>query len=135
MSDIVVRLDLLAEQAKDRPAGYYEDVLAAGVVGPKTVRLSREEYSRLIAKYRRGPSLLQKAKNFTTSAAKHIAAGMPMASEEEIARRFAICQACEFLKDGACTKCGCPVVRQKKFLSKLSWADQSCPIGKWGNGK
>lgn len=81
------------------------------------------------------PSLLEKAKNFTRSAAKHVAAGMPMASDEEIARRFAICQTCEFLKDNACTKCGCPVVRERKFISKLSWANESCPIGKWGNGQ
>lgn len=74
----------------------------------------------------------ERAKNFAVASAKHIAAGLPMASEEEIARRFAICQACEFYKDGACQKCGCPVVREKKFISKLAWADQSCPVGKWG---
>ena len=77
-------------------------------------------------------SLADKLKNFAKASVKHIAQGMPMASEEEIQRRYAICQTCEFLKAGACTKCGCPVVREKKFISKLSWADSACPIGKWG---
>lgn len=78
------------------------------------------------------PSLAKKAVNFVSSAAKHVAAGAPLASEEEVARRFAICQSCEFYDGKACEKCGCPVVREKKFLSKLSWANESCPVGKWG---
>ena len=79
-----------------------------------------------------GVSMLQKAKNFATSAAKHVAAGMPQATDDEVARRFAICQGCEHFDGRACKKCGCPVVREKKFLSKLSWANESCPVGKWG---
>lgn len=78
------------------------------------------------------PSFLQKVKNFAVSSAKHVAAGMPMASDEEILRRHDICQGCEFFKDNSCQKCGCPVVRTKKYISKLSWADQECPVGKWG---
>jgi len=78
------------------------------------------------------PSFLAKVKNFAVASAKHVAAGMPMASDEEILRRHDICMACEFLKDNACTKCGCPVVRAKKYVSKLSWADSECPVGKWG---
>ena len=77
------------------------------------------------------PSFLQKAKNFAKAAVSHIAAGMPLASDEEIDRRFAICQKCPLLKDNACTKCGCPVAREKKFISKLAWADQKCPEGHW----
>jgi hypothetical protein len=78
------------------------------------------------------PSFLTKVKNFAVSAAKHVAAGMPMASDEEIIRRHDICMGCEFMKDNACTKCGCPVKRAKEYVSKLSWADQACPVGKWG---
>lgn len=78
------------------------------------------------------PSLLTKAANFAAAAAKHVAAGAPMASDEEVARRFAICQGCEFYDGKACSKCGCPVNRERAYLSKLSWADQSCPVGKWG---
>ena len=75
---------------------------------------------------------LQKVKNFAAATVQHVAAGMPMASDEEILRRHDICQACEYFKNNACSKCGCPVYRDKKFVSKLAWADQSCPIGKWG---
>jgi hypothetical protein len=78
------------------------------------------------------PPLLSKVKNFAVAAAKHVAAGMPMATEEEIQRRHAICMGCEFYKDHACLKCGCPINREKKYLSKLSWADSECPVGKWG---
>ena len=78
------------------------------------------------------PSFLTKVKNFAVASAKHVAAGMPMASDEEIIRRHDICQACEFFKDNACQKCGCPIVRAKQYVSKLSWADSECPVGKWG---
>lgn len=79
-----------------------------------------------------GATPAQKAVNFAKSAARHVAAGLPQASEEEVARRFAICQGCEHYDGRACKQCGCPVVRERKFLSKLSWAGESCPIGKWG---
>lgn len=80
------------------------------------------------------PSLLQKAANFATSAAAHVAAGMPQCTQEQIDQRFSICRACELFDGKACTKCGCPVVREKQFVSKLSWANESCPLTppKWG---
>ena len=78
------------------------------------------------------PSLLTKAANFAAAAARHVAAGMPQASQEQIDQRFAICRACELFDGKACTKCGCPVVREKQFVSKLSWANERCPVGKWG---
>lgn len=78
------------------------------------------------------PSFVQKVRNFATAAAGHVAAGMPMASDEEIIRRHDICLACEHLVDNACTQCGCPVSRVRGYVSKLSWADQECPLGKWG---
>lgn len=77
-------------------------------------------------------SLLQKATNFAASAAAHVAAGMPQASQEQIDGRFAVCQGCEHFDGKACRLCGCPVVREKAFLSKLSWAGEKCPAGKWG---
>jgi len=77
-------------------------------------------------------TLAEKLVNFAKSAARHVAAGMPQASDEEVTRRFAICEGCEHFDGKACRQCGCPVVREKQFLSKLSWADESCPVGKWG---
>jgi hypothetical protein len=89
--------------------------------------------------YRRCPAqgtdaqgILQKAKNFASAAASHVAAGMPMASDEEIIRRHDICRQCEHLVNDACNLCGCPVSRVAGYVSKLSWADQECPAGKWG---
>jgi len=81
---------------------------------------------------RESPGFLTKLKNFATAAAGHVAAGMPMASDEEIIRRHDICLGCEFLQDNACTQCGCPVARVRGYVSKLSWADSECPVGKWG---
>ena len=77
-------------------------------------------------------SLPQKVSNFAASAIKHVAAGMPLATENQVAERFAICQGCEHFDGKACKKCGCPVIREQRFISKLSWAGESCPVGKWG---
>jgi hypothetical protein len=77
------------------------------------------------------PPLTQRIGNFAASATKHVAAGMAMATQEQIDARYAICQGCEFLSAGSCSKCGCPLVRERQFFSKLSWAHESCPVGKW----
>ena len=81
---------------------------------------------------RSAPGFLTKVKNFAAAAAGHVAAGLPMASDEEIIRRHDICLGCEHLVDNACTQCGCPVARVRGYVSKLSWADSECPVGKWG---
>lgn len=78
------------------------------------------------------PSLLAKAANFASAAVQHVAAGAPRCTEEEVAARHAICVGCEYFANSTCTKCGCPVSRERTYLGKLSWADQSCPVGKWG---
>jgi len=78
------------------------------------------------------PSLLTKAANFATSAARHVAAGMPRATQEQVDARFAVCQGCEHYDGRACRLCGCPVVREQAYISKLSWANEKCPAGKWG---
>lgn len=81
---------------------------------------------------RDAPGFLKKLRNFATAAAGHVAAGMPMATDAEIIRRHDICLGCEHLVDNACTQCGCPVARVRGYVSKLSWADSECPVGKWG---
>jgi hypothetical protein len=78
------------------------------------------------------PSFLEKVRNFASATVQHVAAGMPMASDEEIIRRHDICLGCEHLQNDACNLCGCPVSRVAGYVSKLSWADQECPAGKWG---
>ena len=52
------------------------------------------------------------------------------ATEEERARRKAICAACPFVVEVAarpmfCGKCGCPLV------TKTAFASASCPAKKW----
>lgn len=115
--------------------GYTLDEVRACIVSEDGDTITVDETHEAYPRAKPGPSLMQKAANFATAAAQHIAAGAPMASEEEVARRFAICQGCEHYDGKACKKCGCPVKREKAFVSKLSWADQSCPVGKWGPAK
>jgi hypothetical protein len=118
--------------APSRKPGYVQTVMAAAkAVSDTHIQLDQADFSRIRREYAQSVSLLQKATNFATSAARHIAAGAPQASEEEVARRFAICEGCEHFDGKACRQCGCPVVREKKFLSKLSWANEKCPVGKW----
>lgn len=77
-------------------------------------------------------SFVQKLKNFAKATADHVKNGMPMCTEEQIIERHNICLKCEYFKDDTCSKCGCPLIRTKQFVSKLAWADQECPVGKWG---
>lgn len=84
---------------------------------------------------REAPGFLEKVKNFAVAAAGHVAAGMPLCDDEEIIRRHDICLGCEHLVNSACNLCGCPVSRVAGYVSKLSWADQECPAGKWGKVK
>jgi hypothetical protein len=78
------------------------------------------------------PPFLERVGNFATSAARHVAAGAPRCTDEEVAARHAICAGCEYFDGKSCTKCGCPVSRERAYISKLSWAGESCPVGKWG---
>lgn len=85
------------------------------------------------------PSLMVKANNLAKAAYNHAAAGMPQATDEQVAERFAICASCEVFKptepgEGVCThkSCGCNIKAVGLTgRNKLRWADQRCPIGKW----
>lgn len=77
------------------------------------------------------PSFIEKIKNFSKASANHIISGMKLATDETIKNRYNICQNCEFFKNETCSKCGCPLFSYKKYISKLSWSDQECPVGKW----
>ena len=86
---------------------------------------------------RPGPVAL--AANLVAATAEHAAAGFPQASPEDVAARFAVCQACELFKpaddsSGICchSSCGCNLKAVGVTgLNKLAWAEQACPIGKW----
>jgi hypothetical protein len=83
----------------------------------------------------KGPSLARKAVNFSGAVVKHVANGGRQCTDEEIAARYAKCEACAKWRRGDhCThpSCGCPVSPKRKLVSKLCWASESCPIGEWG---
>lgn len=119
-------------EARCRERGYTLEQVRPCIVSQSCDQVTVDETHPSYPRARPGPSLLQKVANFAVSAAKHAAAGMPLSSDEEVARRFAICQQCEHYDGKACKKCGCPVKRERQFLSKLAWANESCPAGKWG---
>ena len=35
-------------------------------------------------------------------------------------------------QNSQCLVCGCNLSRKKIFMNKLAWADQECPLSKWG---
>lgn len=80
-----------------------------------------------------GPSAVKRVTNFTKSVVKHVFNGMEKSSQEEIDRRLSICNECPLFQDGICkhNECGCNVSNKQKFMNKLAWADQECPLGKW----
>jgi uncharacterized paraquat-inducible protein A len=81
--------------------------------------------------------LLVRLKTFVKSLFFHIYAGFPKATQAEIIDRWIECQKCkEFNSEKSeCNICGCSLSVKSKFLNKLAWADQECPIGKWSKIK
>lgn len=78
------------------------------------------------------PTLVDKAINFSKAAIQHAMKGSPKCTDEEINTRYNICQSCEYFQNQTCKLCGCNLVRERIYMNKLAWADQSCPIKKWG---
>lgn len=78
------------------------------------------------------PSFVERIKNFAKATADHLGNGCKLASDDTISQRYSTCQNCEFFIKQSCSKCGCPIFANKKYISKLSWAEQSCPVNKWG---
>lgn len=75
----------------------------------------------------------RRVRNFFKALWWHIYAGFPKSSQSLIDYRYNICINCENFdkKNTQCLYCGCNISQQKKFLNKLAWADQKCPIEKW----
>jgi hypothetical protein len=86
------------------------------------------------------PPLTDRAINLAKATANHIKTGSKYVSQDIIDARLNICKECPlFLKTegkvgGTCThaSCGCNLSRERQFLNKLYWADQKCPLDKWG---
>ena len=87
-----------------------------------------------------GPSFLQKVRNFAIAAQGHLAKGNPTVTEEQLKRRLEICKSCVLFKPladglgGTCmhNSCGCNIKDTLDYMNKIAWADQECPVGKWG---
>ncbi len=114
--------------------GYTLDQVRDCIVAEHGDTVTVDETHSAYPREKDAPSLLQKAANFAAAAVHHVAAGAPMASEADVQRRHDICTACPHFDGKACGKCGCPISRERAWLSKLSWADQSCPDDppRWG---
>jgi hypothetical protein len=80
-----------------------------------------------------GPGIIQKAANLAKATAEHVATGAKTVSDEEAARRSAICLGCNlFVKEngsGYCAhkSCGCQTVGVKEFMAKQRWEESKCP--------
>lgn len=122
----------ILEKSKDRPAGYYEDVISrASSINEEYIEISKEDFVALKMKYDpipeiELPSLFQQAKNLTSSTFNHVMNGMEEVSLPIYEERLQICRACPFMnntdiENPRCNKCGC-------FLKiKAKWASESCP--------
>lgn len=82
------------------------------------------------------PSLVTQVANVSKGAAKWIAAGRPVRSDEEVAKLFDQCQSnvCGLYRPkedgvGRCAGCGCWLKRNGGLMNKLKWATEDCPKG------
>lgn len=78
--------------------------------------------------------IFRKIKTFLKSLLFHVWAGFPKCTQIQINNRFDICLTCDMYdtKNSQCLVCGCNLSRKKIFMNKLAWADQECPLQKWG---
>lgn len=89
---------------------------------------------------RKEPNIVQKGWNFAKAAVQHAINGYPTVTEEKMRERLDICRSCDLFKPnanqvgGICTheSCGCTIQDNLNYLNKIAWADQKCPIDKWG---
>lgn len=78
--------------------------------------------------------LIIRIQTFLKSLFWHIYAGSPKSTNKQILERYNICISCEEYNSELtmCNQCGCNINNKKQFLNKLAWADQKCPLDKWG---
>jgi hypothetical protein len=71
------------------------------------------------------PPLTTQAWNFAASIAAFVSDGLRLVSQEEYARRLAICEPCKHRRHSRCSKCGCGLTLKAKGRAF------KCPIGLW----
>ena len=126
---IAIPLAKLQSAAKYKPQGYYDACVAAGTVEGGNLLLSEEAFAELRRRFT-PPGIVRQAFSAAAAAADECGAamaGLAPVEDSEIARRLAICGACEFLIAGErrCSKCGCFVEAKARFRT------QGCPQGRW----
>lgn len=150
-----INLNVLKDVAKTRPEGYYQDVTSHGKVVGAYLEIDPPAYKHLLQKYsgpegnveRKSccgktlqsgslntgsfPPLVQQMRNAIGAVSRLggaiVHGNQVKATEEEVAKRQAICDGCEYYaKDSQrCQKCGC-------FLKiKIKLETEHCPIQKW----
>jgi uncharacterized paraquat-inducible protein A len=79
-------------------------------------------------------NIQRKIITFLKSLAFHVWGGFPKSTQTEIDSRLNICKSCEMFDNthSQCLVCGCNLSSRKIFMNKLAWADQKCPLDKWG---
>jgi hypothetical protein len=77
--------------------------------------------------------IIKQIVNFTKAIIQHIRYGMKKSSHGDIHTRYSICYTCPSVspQKDQCLECGCYISKEKKFLNKLAWKDQKCPLNKW----
>lgn len=80
---------------------------------------------------------LIRLKTFIKSLFWHIYSGSPKSTQLEIYSRHNICINCDSYNKTKkqCDVCGCSINNKRIFMNKLAWADQECPLNKWGKIK
>lgn len=81
-----------------------------------------------------GPGRFRQVANLTRATVLHLFKGSQTCSDEEIQRRWDICNDnCQYFNGRICThkSCGCSIAVEHKYFHKLGWASQKCPVGKW----
>ena len=135
---IKVKIEKIKERSKDRPSGYFEEVISYGKINGEFIELNEIDYEFLVKKYNNNakdipePNAIDLLSNFSTAVSKWVLAGFPVLSEKEFNKRFEFCSNCKFWDSsvrfnlGKCkhNKCGCT-----KF--KLWLKTEKCPIEKW----
>lgn len=83
------------------------------------------------------PTFLIRLKTFIKSLIWHVQRGLPKSSQQTIYYRYNICKICSSYDtvNSQCLECGCNISTKKRFLNKLAWADQKCPLDKWNSVK
>lgn len=77
-------------------------------------------------------TLLQRARKYQAARKRWKAAGKPVRPPAEMARVFAICQACPLFQrkdesSGVCGKCRCGLKAIGTRFNKIAWGTESCP--------